>query len=149
MVKSGTFPKTNETFLSRQFFWLIPPCCLHLPGGEQLAEAATRDVDRFHRVWMKINSWSSKSMSKAGREVLIKLVLQSIPTYFMSIFTIPSPLCDEIEKTMNSLWWGHSGARNKGIHWMSWDKFSLHKNDGRMGFKNLIAFNLALLGKQG
>jgi hypothetical protein len=101
------------------------------------------------RVWKKINSWSSKSMSKAGREVLIKSVLQSIPTYFMSIFTIPSSLCDEIEKMMNSFWWGHSGARNKGIHWMSWDKLSLHKNDGGMGFKNLTAFNLALLGKQG
>jgi hypothetical protein len=101
------------------------------------------------RVWKKINSWSSKSMSKAGREVLIKSVLQSIPTYFMSIFTIPSSLCDEIEKMMNSFWWGHSGARNKGIHWMSLDKLSLHKNDGGMGFKNLTAFNLALLGKQG
>ncbi|CAJ2637135.1 unnamed protein product [Trifolium pratense] len=67
----------------------------------------------------------------------------------MSIFTIPSSLCDEIEKMMNSFWWGHSGARNKGIHWMSWDKLSMHKNDGGMGFKNLTAFNLALLGKQG
>ncbi|CAJ2628079.1 unnamed protein product [Trifolium pratense] len=42
-----------------------------------------------------------------------------------------------------------TGARNKGIHWMSWDKLSMHKNDGGMGFKNLTAFNLALLGKQG
>jgi hypothetical protein len=73
------------------------------------------------RVWKKINSWSSKSLSKAGREVLIKSVLQSIPTYFMSIFTIPSSLCDEIEKMMNSFWWGHSGSTNKGIHWLSWD----------------------------
>ncbi|PNX71620.1 ribonuclease H [Trifolium pratense] len=54
------------------------------------------------RVCKKINSWSSKSFSKASREVLIKSVLQSIPNYFMSIFTIPSSLCDEIEKMMNS-----------------------------------------------
>ncbi|GAU10142.1 hypothetical protein TSUD_420060, partial [Trifolium subterraneum] len=32
------------------------------------------------RIWKKINSWSSKCLSKAGREVLIKSVLQSIPT---------------------------------------------------------------------
>jgi hypothetical protein len=70
----------------------------------------------IERVWKKINSWSSKSLSKAGREILIKSVLQSIPTYFMSIFTKPSSLCGEIEKMMNSFWWGQSGARNKGIH---------------------------------
>jgi hypothetical protein len=39
------------------------------------------------RVWRKINSWSSKCLLKAGREVLIKFVLKSIhPTYFMSLF---------------------------------------------------------------
>jgi hypothetical protein len=39
----------------------------------------------------------------------------------MSIFTMPSSLCDEIEKMMNSFWWGHSGTHNKGINWMSWE----------------------------
>jgi hypothetical protein len=101
------------------------------------------------RVWKKINSWSSKCLSKVGREVLIKSVLQSIPTYFMSLFTLLSSLCDEIEKMMNSFWWGHSGAQKKGIHWMSWDRLSMHKNDGGMGFKSLGTFNLAMLGKQG
>jgi hypothetical protein len=101
------------------------------------------------RIWKKINSWSSKCLSKVGREVLIKSVLQSIPTYFMSIFTLPSSLCDEIEKMLNAFWWGHSRAQNKGIHWLSWDKLSMHKSVGGMGFKNLSAFNQAMLGKQG
>jgi len=42
------------------------------------------------RVWKKMNSWSGKTLSRAGREVRIKLVLQVIPTYMMSIFLIPS-----------------------------------------------------------
>lgn len=33
------------------------------------------------RVWIKIQSWSDKHLSKAGREVLIKSVVQAIPTY--------------------------------------------------------------------
>ena len=101
------------------------------------------------RVWKKINSWSSKCLSKAGREVLIKSMLQSIPTYFKSLFTLPYSLCDKIEKMMNSLWWGHAGGQSKGSHWMSWDRLSMHKNDGGMGFKSLRTFNLAMLGKQG
>nr|ABN08058.1 RNA-directed DNA polymerase, related [Medicago truncatula] len=63
---------------------------------------------------------------------MIKSVLQSIPTYFMSIFLIPSSIGDEIEKIMNSFWWENGGNRNKGIKWLSWDKLSVHKRDGGM-----------------
>jgi hypothetical protein len=45
----------------------------------------------------------------------------------MSIFLLPSSLCDEIEKMLNSCWWGHSSSRNKGIYWLSWEKLSMHK----------------------
>ncbi|XP_058783747.1 uncharacterized protein LOC131658475 [Vicia villosa] len=100
------------------------------------------------RVWKKINSWSSRSLSQAGRETLIKSVLQAIPSYIMSIFLLPSSLSDEIEKMMNSFWWGHNRIRGKGLNWLSWDKLSIPKRDGGMGFRNLSAFNYAMLGKQ-
>lgn len=41
------------------------------------------------RVWHKINTWSSKCLSKAGREVMIKSVLHAIPSYVMSISCCP------------------------------------------------------------
>ncbi|XP_058756815.1 uncharacterized protein LOC131630038 [Vicia villosa] len=100
------------------------------------------------RIWKKINSWSSRSLSQAGRETLIKSVLQSIPTYIMSIFLLPSSSIDEIEKMLNSFWWGHKRGSAKGIHWLSWDRLSMPKNVGGMGFKNLSAFNYAMLSKQ-
>lgn len=50
------------------------------------------------RVWQRINLWSSKCFSKAGREVMIKSVLQAIPSYVMSIFLLPSTLVDEMKK---------------------------------------------------
>jgi len=53
------------------------------------------------RVWAKINSWSSRCLSQAGREVLIKFVLQSIPSYIMSTFLLPNTLIKEIEKMLN------------------------------------------------
>lgn len=43
---------------------------------------------------------------------------------------------------------GHGGSNNRGIHWLSWEKLSMHKTNGGMGFKDLTAFNLAMLGKQ-
>jgi hypothetical protein len=41
------------------------------------------------------------------------------------------------------------GSRNKGIHWMSWERLPVHMSHGGMGFKDLTAFKLAMLGKQG
>jgi len=101
------------------------------------------------RVWQKITSWSGKCLSKAGREVMIKSVLQAIPTYVMSIFQLPNKLIDSIEKMMNSFWWGHGRPTQRGIHWMNWEKLSAPKIHGGMGFKDLSVFNLAMLGKQG
>lgn len=56
------------------------------------------------RIWHKINSWSSKCLSKAGREVLIKSVLQSIPSYIMSVYLLRNKLVDAIEKLINAFW---------------------------------------------
>ena len=97
----------------------------------------------------EINSWSGKCLSKAGREVMIKSVLQAIPSYVMSIFQLPTTLLDSIEKMMNSFWWGNGKTTQRGIHWMNWEKLSAPKIRGGMGFKDLSAFNLAMLGKQG
>jgi hypothetical protein len=72
-----------------------------------------------NRVWKKINSWSSKCLSKAGREVMIKSVLQAIPSYVMSIFLLPATIISSIEKMMNSFWWGSGGPNSRGIHWIS------------------------------
>ena len=101
------------------------------------------------RVWQKINSWSSKCLSIAGREVMIKSVLQAIPSYVMSIFQLPAALINTIEKMINSFWWGHEHTSQRGINWLSWEKLSMHKTNGGMGFKDHTAFNLAMLGKQG
>jgi hypothetical protein len=101
------------------------------------------------RVWQRISSWSSKCISKTGREVMIKYLLQAIPSYVMRIFRLPNTLLGEFEKMMNALWWGYGGASNKGLHWLSWEKLSVHKNHGGMGFKDLATFKVEMLGKQG
>ncbi|XP_019173808.1 PREDICTED: uncharacterized protein LOC109169381 [Ipomoea nil] len=37
---------------------------------------------------------------------------------------------------------------NRGIHWKAWDRLCIPKKYGGLGFKDLRAFNLAILGKQ-
>lgn len=45
-------------------------------------------------------------------------------------------------------WCGASGDDRK-IHWLAWDRLCVPKNEGGLGFRNLISFNKALLSKQG
>jgi len=54
------------------------------------------------------------------QQQFIKFVFQSIPTYFMSLFTLLVSLCDEIERMMKFFWWGHLGGQRRGINWFSW-----------------------------
>ena len=58
------------------------------------------------RVWRKLQGWEGKLLSQAEREVLIKAVIQAIPTYAMGCFKLPLGLCNEIEVMVRKFWWG-------------------------------------------
>ena len=45
------------------------------------------------RVWAKLQGWKEKFISQAGREILLKVVVQAIPTFAMSCFKLPVGLC--------------------------------------------------------
>ncbi|XP_065619755.1 uncharacterized protein LOC136063373 [Quercus suber] len=100
------------------------------------------------RIWRKLQGWKGKLLSRAGKEVLIKAVAQSIPTYTMGFCQLPGKLCDELDTICARFWWGQIGEKRK-IHWKNWSFLTLPKKEGGMGFRNLRSFNLAMLAKQG
>ena len=57
------------------------------------------------RICNRLNNWNKKMLSRAGKEVFLKSIIQAIPSFVLSVFLLPSTLCDEIEKMMNSFWW--------------------------------------------
>lgn len=80
--------------------------------------------------------------------MLLKSVIQAIPSYAMGVFLLPVGLCEKIEVIMNSFWWKGGRRENKGIHWKAWGKLCYPKRWGGLGFRSLRDFNLAMLSKQ-
>ena len=66
----------------------------------------------------KLAGWKEKLLSKAGKEVLIKVVAQAIPTYTMSVFKLPDSLCEDLTNMIRNFWWGQRNVERK-IAWMS------------------------------
>ncbi|KAA3458792.1 reverse transcriptase [Gossypium australe] len=100
------------------------------------------------RLRQRIDNWSIKCLSQGGKEVFIKAVLQSIPTYSMACFLLPKSLCSELEGIIAKFWWRNNKGK-KGIHWCAWKDICVPKEFGGLGFRNLDKFNIALLAKQG
>ncbi|KAL0431044.1 UNVERIFIED_CONTAM: hypothetical protein Sradi_0730400 [Sesamum radiatum] len=97
------------------------------------------------RIWHKVSSWTEKQLSQAGKEVLIKAVVQTILTYSRSIFRLPEGLVREIESMIAKFWWNL--VENQKIHWMSWVQLCTSKLHGGSGLKDLRAFSSAMLAK--
>ena len=52
-------------------------------------------------------------LSKARKEVLIKVVAQVIPTYIMNCFKIPNSLCEDLTSMIWNFWWGQKKDEKK------------------------------------
>ena len=53
----------------------------------------------------QLAGWKEKLLSKARKEVLIKVVAQAIPTYTMSVFKLSDSLCEDLTSMIRNFWW--------------------------------------------
>ncbi|XP_019194865.1 PREDICTED: uncharacterized protein LOC109188687 [Ipomoea nil] len=51
----------------------------------------------------RIGSWQHKLLSKAGKEILLKSIAQSLPIFTMSIVLLPIRICDTLEKLSTAI----------------------------------------------
>lgn len=94
----------------------------------------------------RIKGWSKRLLSRGGKEVFFKAILESLPTYPFSVFLLPRGLIEMLEAKARSFWW-ESKKRDRGWAMLSWDKVCTPKGMGSLGFKDLRLFNITLLGR--
>ncbi|CAN6246919.1 unnamed protein product [Urochloa humidicola] len=99
------------------------------------------------RLSKRLKDYTEKNMSVAAKEILIKAVAQSLPTYIMSVFKLPLGLCDEFTSIIREFWWGVENGKRRAA-WVAWKDLTLKKGWGGLGFKDLRLFNQALPARQ-
>ncbi|CAN1829772.1 LINE-1 retrotransposable element ORF2 protein [Linum perenne] len=98
------------------------------------------------RLTTRAEGWKSVLLSTGGREVMIKSVLQAIPSYLFSVFLLPDRILKRMNSIVASFWWA-GDARRRTIHWCSIDKLTDAKRNGGLGFRSFKEFNLSFLAK--
>lgn len=75
---------------------------LGLPSfwGKSKSEAYIFIVEKALK---KMQGWISKRLNQAGKETMLKSVLQAIPTYAMACFLLPKKLCEKLDSLVRNL----------------------------------------------
>lgn len=77
-----------------------------------------------------------KDLSRAGREVLVKIVAQTIPSNIMSCILLPDSLCSRIEGMISMFYWSGNVTKRR-MHWLHWNSLCRSKDHGGLGFDDL------------
>ena len=94
-----------------------------------------------------MEGWRAKTLSQAGRLVLIKVVVVAIPSYAMSTFLLPKSFCRRLDQLFKNFWWGFPSEKLKNLSLKSWNSLCSPKAMGGLGFRKMEDVNLALILK--
>ncbi|XP_074277647.1 uncharacterized protein LOC141601278 [Silene latifolia] len=94
----------------------------------------------------RIRGMGSRHLSYDGRIVLIKSVFSTLHNYWARIFILPRTVLKQIEAVCRDyLYHGKDIKSSPAL--VAWEKICRPKRQGGMGFKDLVTWNTAALGK--
>lgn len=83
-----------------------------------------------YRVSKRLEGWNNHLLSKVGKAVLIKTMVQAIPTYTMSTFKLPSGVCNDLDRALKRFWWSSKQKSGRYLALKKWDDIYKPKEQG-------------------
>ncbi|XP_057733852.1 uncharacterized protein LOC130949032 [Arachis stenosperma] len=100
----------------------------------------------IEKVEEKLNLWKAKVLSKAGKLVLIKSVINSLPIYYLSLYKMPNAVARRIISLQRKFFWGKDDGR-PGMALVKWEMVQAPRKLGGLGVGDAVVRNTALLFK--
>ncbi|KAJ4757665.1 RNA-directed DNA polymerase (reverse transcriptase)-related family protein [Rhynchospora pubera] len=100
----------------------------------------------LEKMGARLAGWKSSMLSHAGRLVLIKSVLASLPVYYMTTEQIPKKWLKEMTGLIARFFWGKVG-KSRYMTFIAWDKVCTPLEKGGLGVRNLNTVGEALFLK--
>jgi hypothetical protein len=97
------------------------------------------------KIIKRIAEWKGRLLSQAGRMILIKTCIASIPIYLLSFFKFPRWILDLINSHMSNCFWDDYEGHRK-LHLANWHMICMKKEFGELGILQIKDLNLCLLG---
>ena len=98
------------------------------------------------KIQSKLQAWKSSCLSRAGRLTLIKAVLNSLPIYYLSLFSMPKKVTKEIIRLQRRFLW-NADKTGRVLPLVKWEIVQQPKCKCGLGVGDLVIKNTALLFK--
>ena len=95
---------------------------------------------------LRIKVWSSRNLSYTARVLLINSVLLSLHSYWAQIYILPKKVLKEITMVCRSFLWSGQAYSSKPSN-ISWKSSCCEKKEGGLGFRDILTWNTAAIGK--
>lgn len=100
-------------------------------------------VDVFDK---RLALWKAHTHSTGGHIMLVKAVLECLPSYYFSLYWALVKVIETLEAKKRRFLWGGNEGKSKTC-WVGWNGFTSTKEDGELDLCPLKYSNLALLSK--
>ena len=122
------------------FPYLGIPICKHKPNSAYWDNI-------IDKIKSKIQNWGSNWLNTAGKTILLKAVLNSMPIYQSSIMLAPALVIHKMESMLRKFLWEGGKGNEKKFHLISWKKIQKPRSEGGLQVRSLASQNLALGAK--
>lgn len=148
LIFSPNTPRTFKKFLSSTFGVSYKPNLgRYLGVYVDKPSFKANFSELLETVNQKLSGWKARLLSRAGRLVLIKSVLTSIPLYRMGSFAFPKKVLHQLDAAVINFFWGFKSDR-PAMHMLNKHILFAPKSIGGLNIRSFSLMNQALLAKQ-